>query len=62
MMLCGNAHENNGEHVTEFQSFRYNSLMPDIHPGYVLVECVIKGRVVGPYPSGTLKNGITGTI
>ena len=58
MMLCGNAHENNGEHVTEYLSFRYDSLMPDIHPGYVLVECVIKGRVAAPYPSGALKNTI----
>ena len=58
MMLCGNAYENNSENVTEFLSFRYDSLMPDIHPGYVLVESVIKGRVVGPFPSGTVKNTI----
>ena len=56
MILCENAYENNSENVTEFQSFRYDSLMPDICPGYVLVESVIKGRVVGPFPSSTLKN------
>ena len=42
MILCENAYENNSENVTEFQSFRYDSLMPDICPGYVLVESVIK--------------------
>jgi hypothetical protein len=58
IMLFGNAYENNGENVTEYLSYRYDSLMPDIHPGYVLVECVIKGRVTVPYPSSTLKNAI----
>ena len=62
MVLIGNAYENNGEHVTEYLSYRYDSLMPDIHPGYVLVERVIKGRVVGPCPSGTLKNIIFSSL
>ena len=56
MVLIGNAYENNSENVAEFLSFTYDSLMPDISPGYVLVESVIKGRVAGPYPSGTMKN------
>jgi hypothetical protein len=58
MGLIGNAYENNCENATEYLRFRYDSLMPDIHPGYVLVESVIKGRVSGPFGSSTLKNTI----
>ena len=58
MVLIGNAYENNGENVAEYLSYRYDSLMPDIHPGYVLVELVVKGRVAYPCPSSTLKNTI----
>jgi len=58
MLLFGNAYENNGENVTEDLSYRFDSLLPDIYLGYVLVECLNYGRVTDDLPSGTVTENI----
>ena len=55
MMLFANAYANNGENATEDLSYRFNSLMTDTYPGYILVECLIHGIVAGDLASGNLK-------
>jgi hypothetical protein len=58
MLLIGNAYENNGENVSEDLSCKFDSLMQDTYPGYVLMECLKHGRFAGAIPSNKLKDVI----